>query len=240
MRNPIPILVFASLSLTPATAATAAERSVAIGSFDRVRVDAPIAVRIATNASPSARISGDDDAIEAVDVRLNGTTLTIGRRSGAWQERPGTAAASAPVSVTLATGSLAGVTVIGAGTVTAGMMKANRVDLSVSGPGTIAVAAIDADQASATVIGGGTVTVAGGRVRTARLTTNGPGTIDADALDAGEVAVRLDGPGDLRARARFTASVNSTGTGRVAIAGSPKCQVRASAGGPVTCGAGTR
>ena len=116
-------------------------------------------------------------------------------------------------------------------------MKGERGDRAVTGPGTIGVGEVIADAASATVIGGGGITLAG-RAGRARLMTNGPGTIDAGTLDAGDLVVRLDGPGATKARARYTASIVDTGLGQVAVAGSPKCTVKADAGGPVACGTG--
>ena len=76
-----------------------------------------------------------------------------------------------------------------------------------------------------------------GRAGVARFVINGAGKIDADKLDAGDLTVRLDGPGGASARARYTASITNKGLGQVTVAGSPKCTVRGSRGGPVTCGA---
>jgi hypothetical protein len=92
-----------------------------------------------------------------------------------------------------------------------------------------------ADQVNATVIGTGTVTLAG-RAARARYVMNGAGRIDAGELNAGTVSVLLDGPGEIKAQARYDANVTNTGLGAVSIAGSPKCTVRARAGGPVACG----
>ena len=50
------------------------------------------------------------------------------------------------------------------------------------------------------------------------------------------VAVLLDGPGETKAAARYTAHITNLGLGAVAVAGSPKCTVVARAGGPVACG----
>lgn len=222
--------------LTLPAAASAAERSVSIGSFDKLRVQGPFEVRVATGRSPTAMLSGDRAAIDGVEVQVEGDTLILRGAIGRWTERP-RAAATTPVVVTLGTPVLVVASVTGAGRLTVGVMKGERVDLSVTGAGTIAVDGVAAEIANATVIGGGAIT-ARGRAAKVRLMTNGPGTITADALDAGDLVVRLDGPGSTTARARYTASVVNTGIGQVAIAGTPKCTVKADAGGPVTCGTG--
>ncbi|WP_375427570.1 GIN domain-containing protein [uncultured Sphingomonas sp.] len=216
-----------------AVPATAAEKRFAVGSFDRVRVNGPFEVTYAIG-SPNARVSGDARAIERVEVRVDGTTLTIRTNRQGGDERP-VAARSEPVRVTLSSPSLASASVFAGGRLSATRVRGARVDLSIGGAGIIAVADAVADQVNATVIGTGTVTLAG-RAAKARYVMNGAGRIDAGKLDAGDVSVLLDGPGEVAAAARYDAQITNTGLGTVSIAGTPKCNVRARAGGPVACG----
>ena len=218
-----------------ASPAAAAERRVAIGSFDRVRVDGPFAVHIDAGRSPGGTIAGDAGAIENVELHVDGSTLVIQRGTGGWAERP-RAASTTPIVVTLGTVTLTAALVIAGGQLSITAMHGDRIDLSVTGTGTIVVGDAKAESLNATVIGAGSVTVAG-RVGQARLVTNGSGTIDAHALDAGDLLLRLDGPGITRASARYTAAVDNVGLGQVTVTGSPRCTVRAAAGGPVACGA---
>ncbi|WP_375401810.1 GIN domain-containing protein [uncultured Sphingomonas sp.] len=216
-----------------AVPAAAAEKRFAVGSFDRVRVNGPFEVTYATG-SPNARVSGDARVIDRVDVRVDGTTLTIrGNRQGG-DERP-VAVRSEPVIVTLSSPSLASASVFAGGRLSATRVRGTRVDLTISGAGVIAVADATADLVNATVIGTGTVTLAG-RAAKARYVMNGAGRIDAGKLEAGDVSVLLDGPGEIAAMARYDAQVTNTGLGSVSISGTPKCTVRARAGGPVACG----
>ena len=225
--------LLASLFLTPP--ALAAERKVYIGSFDRIRVQGPFEVRV-VQGSPSATVSGDARVIEQVDLAVNGSTLTIRNGIGKWQERPrGTA--TQPIVVTLATRTVSNAMVMGAGQLHLARMAAPRVDLSVTGAGTIQAEGIEADEANATIIGGGAMMLSGKAARV-RLLANGPATIDAGALVAGDLTVRVDGPGAVKANARFSASVNNIGLGQVSVAGRPKCVVKSDVGGPVVCGGG--
>ena len=196
MIRTAPLLLVA---LLPAGPVAAAERVVAIGSFDRVRIDGPFDVRIAGGRSPGGTISGDARAIENVDLTVDGTTLTIRRGTGGWAEQPRSPAA-APIVVTLGTTRLTAALVIAGGKLSVTAMRGDRIDLSVTGAGSITVGDAQADALTATVIGAGVMTISG-RVGKARLATNGPGTIDAGALDAGELVVRLDGTGATKARA---------------------------------------
>ncbi|WP_174286958.1 GIN domain-containing protein [Sphingomonas bacterium] len=224
------LLLFALIAIP----ADAAERRVAIGSFDRVRIDGPFEVHIDTGRSPGGTIAGDPSAIETVELRTDGNTLVIRRGIGGWAEQH-RAAPTAPIVVRLGTIDLAGALVVAGGTLSVTRMRGDRIDLSVTGAGSIVVGEASGDSLNATVIGAGTIGIAG-RTGRARLVTNGTGTIDAAALDAGELFVRLDGPGAIQARAHYTATVDDVGLGRVTVLGDPKCTVRAAAGGPVTCG----
>lgn len=218
-------------------AASAADRTVAVGSFDRVRVQGPFEVVAAATHEPAVTLSGDAAAIDAVEVVVEGDTLTVRSRLGRLEQQPH-APSKQPVVIRLGSDLLSGATVIGGGRIKAARMQGPRVDLSVTGAGSIAVADLRAEAVVATLIGNGAITLAG-RATQARLMTNGAGAIDAGALDAGDLLVRLDGPGATSARARYTARVTNTGLGQVTIAGNPKCTVTATAGGPVACGAGT-
>ena len=226
------MLRVALLLLMFPAAASAADRTVGVGSFERLRVDGPFRVRVAAGP-PRVTVSGDARTINEVDVRAEGGTVLVRMGVNGWGEQP--VATGAPLTVTLSTPALTSVTVIGGADVAVARMKGQRIDVSASGTGTIALAAVDADQLSITVIGSATVTAAG-RAARARLVTNGPGTIDAGALAADDLFVRLDGAGETRAQARFTAQVVNTGLGRVTVSGNAKCGIKAAAGGPVSCG----
>ena len=219
------------LAFVLAAPAAAGERTVGVGSFERVRIDGAFDVNIATGRSPRAVVSGDPRTLELVEVRVDGPTLTV-RRRGDTAFR----AAAAPLTVTLASPTLRSVIVIGGARVQIAGMKTERADLSVAGSGTIAVVGLAAEQANASVAGTGAITLAG-RARHLRLSTNGVGTIDAAKVDADDLMVRLDGPGETRAQARYTAAVSSGGSGRVIVAGKAKCTVRAPTGSDVVCGA---
>lgn len=209
------------------SAPAAAQRTVGVGSFERVRVDGAFDVRIAAGP-PRAVIEGDRRSSESVDLSVNGTTLTLRRRSDA--------RSAVRVTVVLTTPALRAVTVTGSADVQVTGIKGDRVDLSVAGTGRIAVDAMEAEQAQAAIVGESRIMLSG-RARLLRLSNNGSGAIDARAISADELLVRLDGPGEVLASARYTASVYSTGQGRVAVAGKPKCSVRAPAGANVSCGA---
>ncbi len=223
------------LTLLIAVPAQASARNLVVTSFDRLRVDGPFDVRVATRRPPSARIDGTIRASDAVAVRVEGTTLIVSAGPKGWQEVPAIGKPSAPI-VYLGTLTLRGATVIGGGQVRIdGALRGQRIDLQVTGSGGMIIDAIDADQLYATLLGPGTMTL-GGRGGRVRLISSGAGLLDASALRGDDVTVRLDGAGAIQASARYTADAISTGVGAVTIYGKPACRVKAAAGGPISCG----
>ncbi len=217
-------------------------RTVSVGSFDRVRVEGPFEVRV-TIGSPRATITrkgGADD----VAVRVDGTTLSVRKGTGGWGEQRGGSSSggssgggggAGPIVVTLSTPGLTSASVAAGGRLTIAKMRGMRVEVTVSGNGSLSVAAADTDQLNATVIGGGQMMLAG-RAARARLVTSGPGAIDASGLVVDDLTVHLDGVGETKAAARYTAQVTNSGLGSVTVTGNAKCRVDAAAGGLVVCG----
>lgn len=234
IRPVLALLLLSSFALP--SVASAGERRVSIGSFDRLRVFGAFDVTV-TTGSPGATVVGDAGAIGDIDIRVEGSTLTVrSARAGGWTEQD-QARPATPLRILLSTPRLGAISVTGASKVSVAQLKTANIDLAAMGAATINAASVDGDRLAAQQVGEGRITIAG-RVGNARLFDGGSGAIDASGLDAGDLIVRLDGPGTVRARARYTAQVTSTGLGTVEVAGRPKCRVVAPAGAPITCGGG--
>ena len=127
-------------------------------------------------------------------------------------------------------------TVIGGGRLTiAGPLRGQRVDMTLTGSGSLAVPGIEADLLFVTLLGSGDIALAG-KAAKVNLNTSGPGTIAAARLTAGDLVLRLDGNGETQATALYTANVTTTGIGAATVYGKPSCTVKAVAGGPISCG----
>ncbi len=224
------MLRFLTLALLVTLAsAQAAERSYFIGDFDRIRIEGPFDVRLATRGTPAARVTG---ATDGLDLHVDAGVLTV-RAAARDSAAP---RASEPATIFVRTIDLHAAAVVGGGKLTvSGPLRGPRVDLQVTGSGSIVAPELAADQVSVTLVGAGAMTL-GGRTARLRLLSSGAGSIDASALHADEALLRLDGAGATQADARYSADVVTTGLGAVTISGSPKCKVKAPAGAPVTCG----
>lgn len=219
--------------LLAASPALAASRNYSVTSFERIRVEGPFEVKLATGKPPSGHAEADPRTLDLLELRVEGTTMIVRLSGNGWGETP-KAARTAPV-ITLTTPALRAAVVNAGGRLAIAPMKGQRLDIAVNGSGAISVTGADADQFNATVIGSGSI-AASGKAARVQLLSNGSGTIDAAGLAANDLIVRVDGTGETRAMAKFTAKVTTNGLGKVSVAGNPACTVNAIAGGPVICG----
>jgi len=214
--------------------AAAAERSYSVTDFERIRIEGPFDVKLVIGKPPSARAQADQRTLDLLKLRVESATLIVAMGGSGWGETP-KAVRSAPI-ITITTHNLRVAMVNAGGRLQIDRMNGQRLDLVVHGNGVLTVNSVKADQLNATLIGSGSIILAG-RTGRANLLSNGTGVVDAGALTANDLKIMLDGPGEVKAAARYTARITSTGIGKVSVSGNPSCTVTAVAGGPVICGA---
>ena len=223
-------LSLALLALAVPAAAQARDRTVMLTSFDRVRVEGPFDVTLATGKGAGGVVSGDARAIDGVNVRVEGRTLIVSAGANGWGGYPGDAKGQITIRVT--TPMLRAAAVAGGGRLRIDRIRAQAVDLSVAGAGALSVEKIEADQLSATMNGTGAMTL-GGTTGRARFLNSGTGAIDAGQLVARDLIVMSQGMGSGAFNARYTADISAMGLGSISVSGTPKCTVRGP--GPVAC-----
>lgn len=211
-------------------AAPGEERRFVFTSVDRLRVQGPFTVEV-VSGSPGAVATGDPGALDSLQVRAEGGTLTINTGAGGWERR--TRADPGTVHIRVSTPRLRAASANGGAAVRIGAMRAARVDLALQGTGSLEVDDIRADELVATHTGFGTMTLAGTAER-ARLRGFGAARVAAAAFAAEDAVIVWESPEPLTIGVRYTAQVIATGTGQVTILGRPDCRV--SGGGPVECG----
>ncbi|WP_298853006.1 DUF2807 domain-containing protein, partial [uncultured Sphingomonas sp.] len=122
--------VVACALLLIAGPAVAAERSFGVDNFERIRVEGPYVVTVATGRSTSVKASGDRRALDAVNAEVQGRTLILRPRLGAADNADG-GAGLVTVAVTVFT--LETARISGGGSLTVDRMRAPRIALSVEG-----------------------------------------------------------------------------------------------------------
>jgi uncharacterized Zn-binding protein involved in type VI secretion len=207
----------ALLLLALATPALAAPRSFPVISFDRIKMEAPFDVVVATGKSPSAKAEGPVAALDIVDLRVEGRTLIIRQRSGS--NRLGK---DVPVRISLATPGLRGATLLGTGRLAIDRMSGPAINLVLAGPGQLQVADLRTDRLELLAAGSGTMTLAGA-IKTGRMAAEGGSILDAAALFSDELVVIATGNAEVRASARRSVSLIASGAATVKLQGSVAC-----------------
>ena len=227
------IRLLLALTLVSATAVPAAadERRTLVTAFDRVRVEGPFAVEIATGASPSATAIGESRALDAVNMAVEDRMLVVRGSPNGWGGWPGARREASLIRIT--TPHLNALSVTGAASVRVDAMKGAEVSINLTGSGRIEVATIDADRLEAIAVGSGALKL-GGNARTARLLNNGVATIDAEQLSVRDLTLQSESAGDSRAHATQTARATALGMGGVTVTGPAACT--RTGPGPIACG----
>lgn len=227
------ILPLAALGLIASAPATAATRNYSVTSFDRVRVEGPFAVTLVTNTSPFARATGSNQAIDAIALRVEGTTLIIQANRSAWggsNEPPG------PVTIAVGTHDLRHASVSGTGSLAIDAVRGLDFALALTGTGTGSVAHADVDRFKLALVGSGSARLAG---RTANFSAvvRGAAALDASGLAAKDVTLTTMGPATVKAAASNSATITASGTSTVTLTGSPACTVKATGSASISgCG----
>jgi hypothetical protein len=216
-----------------AAPAVAAERSLSITDFDRLRVEGGFIVEVRTATATTARIIGTQAAIDVATVEVQGRQLVIRRNRSAWGGTPGQTPPAATVRIT--TPLLANVWVTGPAKVSVDRLKGQRVAVSLEGSGALSVANIVADRVDLSTLGSGTLTVAG-TVGNLYATARGAGIFDAAKLIAADVKLTSESAGSVTLSAKRAADITMAGTGSVVVLGKPACTVKNVGSGSVTCG----
>jgi hypothetical protein len=219
--------------LAAAAPVAAAERNYSVSDFDRIQVEGPYEVTLATGGSSRARAIGDQAALDRVTVEVQGGTLKIRPNRFAWG---GAAkAASGPVRIELGARTLRTATLLGPGRLAIDRLRGLRADLSVSGSGSITVGAVEADNLVLGLLGSGTLAL-GGKAKQLRATIQGSGDLKAEGLAADDAVLIADTSGKIAFTANRTAKVTASGAGAVTIAGAASCTLSGVAAPEVSCG----
>lgn len=226
-------IMIAALLAVFAAPAGAADRRFTVTDFDRVQVDGPFEVVLATGKAASARASGSAQALDRVSVEVQSRILRVRPNRSAWGGYPGEGAG--PVRIELTTHDLRAASVAGSGSISIDKARAMRFDIAVAGSGRVAIGHVEADRLDLGLLGSGTIAV-GGKVKSLQATIQGSGNLDAARLTAEDATINADTAGTIDVGVKRAAKVEATGQGDTRIIGTPACTVNALGSGRVACG----
>ncbi len=228
MRIVIPIIVLLACVPAPADAGT---RNFGVSGFDRIRVDGPFKVRLATGVAPFAVASGSGPALDAVSMQVTGRTLVIRGNRSSWGGYPGEA--KGPVEISIGTHELTAAYVNGSGSLAIDKAKGLSFELSVQGSGMASIGSAAVDQLKISILGSAGVRIAG----TAPLlnaTLRGVASLDASSLNVKDATIAAQGPATVKATITGTAKIDIEGAAAVDLAGKPACTVKSAGSATVT------
>ncbi|MEO5809459.1 MAG: DUF2807 domain-containing protein [Sphingomicrobium sp.] len=217
------LLPLAALGLLAAAPATAATRNYTVTSFDRVRIEGPFAVTLTTNVAPFARATGSNQAIDAISLRVEGTTLIVQANRSAWT---GFAAPAGPATIAIGTHDLNSASASGAGSIAIDKVRGLTFTLILAGAAQGSIALADVDQFRLTLAGTGSARL-GGKAGTMTAIVNGAGALDASALKVKDLTLTALGPTSVQVTASNSAKITAGGAATVTVAGKPACTVDA-------------
>ena len=223
------ILAFCIAALP--SAATAAERTLSVTSFDRVRIEGPFKVTVTTGVSPFAKIIGSASAFDSVTVDQQGRTLIVRPNSSNWGGYPGQSRGSVEVSV--GTGDLSAAWVNGAGSLAINRVKGLSFNLAVQGSGSAAIGNASVDRLDVGLSGAGNATIAG-TVPKLTAIVRGSSSLDASGLAVKDATIGAEGPSQVRATASNSAKIDAKGVASVELSGGGACTVNTQGSATVT------
>ena len=220
MRIVLPALLAAVTLSVPAAAAT---RNFGLSGYDRIRVEGPFKVRLATGVAPYARAVGTVDAVDRVAITVEGRTLVV-RTSSAWGGNV-TGRNFTPAQIELGTHDLTSAWLNGSGTLKIDKVKGLSFDASVQGSGAMQVDRADVDQLKIAVSGTAAAIIAG---KAARLTTTvrGISTLDAANLVVKDATVGAEGAATVKAHVTNAIKVDASGPATIILTGNPACTAK--------------
>lgn len=185
-----------------------------IGSFNAIRLEGAINVRVRRGDKPSAAVTIDDNLQNNIKLTVRNNTLIVSS-VGSFSTKLTTLA-----DITIP--SLQAVELVGSGDITVEdpgtAWPTMRVALS--GSGDISLNKLAVDSLDVTLGGSGTVTAVG-RANAFTFAIDGSGEVIAPKLTAKRIKASIDGSGDASVFAKDAINVSIGGSGSVNVAGKP-------------------
>ncbi len=204
-------------------AASAADRSYTVTGYDRIRVEAPYAVTLATGKAPFARATGSPQALDAVRIEVQGRTLVVrqNRTSGMGSSPSG----HGPVTIVLGTHDLTAAWLNGAGSLDIDRLKGLSASVEVTGAGALRIGDAAVDRLAVGLTGAASAQVAG-RAAAVTAIVRGASRLDAAALTAKDATLAAEGPASISMAVTNSANLSAAGTGQISLTGNPACKQR--------------
>jgi hypothetical protein len=208
------------------------QRSFQVGAFEKVSLDGSQDVVVTVGGAPSVRAEGDAEALERLDIRVEGGTLKIGssRRGGWFNFRHG-----GGVTVYVTAPALNGAAIRGSGDMRVDRVQAQAFEAEIAGSGDMQIGALQAARASFSIAGSGGIRAAG-TAEDSDVSIAGSGDILLGRLQTRRTSVRVAGSGNVAVHATEAVDGSVMGSGNVTVQGGARCTISKMGSGDIRCG----
>lgn len=215
-----------------ADAGPKASRNFALSGFTGIKVTGPDDVEIRRGDAFAISAVGPQDELEDLEIELDGSTLSIGRkREGfSFNRRK-----HAPVRISITMPRLGAVRLTGSGSIDADAIEGDAVETLLTGSGDLKVATLSGKSAKIDISGSGDIEIGAGTIGSGDVSVTGSGDVDASGLTAESLEVSVTGSGNVAAQATATANIRILGSGDVNLTGGAACTTKTLGSGSATC-----
>jgi hypothetical protein len=216
-------LLFAATLCMIAAPLSAATRNFGITSFEKVRIDGPYKVTLATGVAPFAKASGSQAALDGLSIDVRGDTLVVHNNLDSWGGYPGKDVG--PVEISLGTHDLSAAWLNGSGVLSIDRVKGLSFALSVQGSGAGSIDSANVDQLNVSVVGSASARLAGEADKVTAV-IRGISSLDAAGLSTKDATLGADGAATIAADISDSVTIDANGPATVRITGGPACTLR--------------
>ena len=186
-----------------------------VSGFNSVSLSGIGELTIKVGDEESLLIEAEDNLVPLLTSEVSQGKLDLGTKPGV-SLNP-----TKPIRYTLVVKDLNAIEISGLGSVRSVALKADRINIAVSGSGNLSIAGIEADQLIVDISGLGSVTVAAGKVNSQKISLSGSGSYKANDLESSSADVEISGLGNATLWAKDQLKANISGSGNVDYYGSP-------------------
>jgi hypothetical protein len=207
----------------------AGSRSFALSGFDQVALSGSDDVEVVVGPTFSVSATGPQAVLDRLDIRVDGSSLKIGRKPSMGWHWGGKGAV---IRVTMP--AISGAAVAGSGDMKVDKAEGKSFSANVAGSGDLSVGAIKVDAFKAGIAGSGSSSF-NGVTNTADMSILGSGSLEGRDLTATTASLSIAGSGDATLRVTGSASGSVAGSGDINITGTDKCTISKMGSGEVRC-----
>ena len=190
----------------------------AVSGFDRVAFAAHGDLSITQGDRESLTVAAEGDVLPEITTEVRDGTLWIEYKSESWWRR--LTRTNVKIKYTLSVRELSGLSLSGAGKVTAPGIRTESLSLGVSGAGNINFGSLEAGELTLNLSGAGKCAVSGSAT-TQTITISGAGKYEASGLQSDTATVFVSGTGSVTVSVRDELTARISGAGKIGYYGTP-------------------